>query len=113
MIVYKALKPGNRSQYQGYYWSTPHEGQPGEWVEAQDSGPLALCQNGIHGYMTEEIAGGQGPGCPYVYEMELEAGEGEEILQDDEKACGRRGRLLRLVRDRNGPVIQPGELVWQ
>lgn len=111
MIVYKALKPGNVSEYQGYYWPTPGFGEPGEWVEAE--GVLGLCMNGIHGYKTIEIARGRKRACPLVYEMELEVDEGEEILSDHEKACGRRGRLLRLLYDQNGAVIQPADMAWQ
>ena len=57
MIVYKALKPGNISQYQGYYWPVPQFGEPGQWVEA--SGELGLCSNGIHVLRT-----GRGRGDP-------------------------------------------------
>jgi len=111
MIAYKALKPGNIRQYQGYYGPVPQFGEPGQWVEA--SGELGLCSNGIHGYLTPGIAKGQGPSCPLIYEMELEVDDGETILRDGEKACGRRGRLLRLLYDQNGAVIQPAEMAWQ
>lgn len=114
MIAYKTLSDNNRSQYQGFEWPLPKDGsgEPGEWVEAR--GVLALCGNGIHGWLTEEIAIRKGRDvAPNVYEMELEVDVGETAPADEVKVCARRGRLLRLVHDRHGPVVRLADLVWQ
>lgn len=114
MIVYKALRSDGRSQYQSTLWPLPQDGVPGDWMEVDDDRPIGLCTWGLHGYLTEDIAAGQ-PGTPCVYEMELlDKDDGDAgVKKDGEKACGYKARLLRLIRDENGPVIQLAELVWQ
>lgn len=114
MIVYKALRVNGTSQYMGTYWPLPRDGAPGEWMDiSDDDTPIGLCAWGLHGYLAEETAVAQG--CSHVYEMELldKDGGDDGILKDLEKACGHQARLLRLIRDENGPVITLAELVWQ
>jgi len=112
-IVYKALKDGGISQYQGYQWPLPDEWNdtPGEWVELDPKGQtLTVCDWGLHGYTTEDIAVREGgTQCPFIYEMEI-VGKTEN---NRTKVCGYKARLLRLVRNQDGPVVRFADLVWQ
>lgn len=89
MVVYKALDPRGRSTHQKFPWPKPQGKRPGKWVEIE--GRPHLCVRGLHGWLTLDIARQWSEGD--IYEMEIEG----DIVSDDQKAAGRRGRLLRVV----------------
>jgi len=120
VIAYKCLFPpgtpnAGRSQYQKAPWPLPANGEPGEWVELQrpeEGGrSLQVCNWGLHGYPSLDVAkmDGTGTGSTDIYEMEIVG----EVVRGNGKLCGYKARLLRLVWDKNGEVIQFADLVWQ
>lgn len=136
MRLYKCLDAQGRSQYQHHQWpvpggTTPEEyflqdddTGPGEWVElpkpADGGQQLSLCDWGLHGWRTLTQARAQANSSyGYIYEMELSGTvKAGTIVRDEEKACGYRARLLKLVQtpesatDGDGPTL-PGHYVWQ
>lgn len=120
VVAYKCLFPpgsanAGKSQYQKAPWPLPSNGEAGEWVEVQrpeEGGrAISICNWGLHGYPTLEIArrDGTGSGSTDIYEMEIVG----ETRTGSGKICGYKARLLRLVWDKNGEVLRFEDLVWQ
>ena len=117
-IAFKVLDGGGASQYQHTPWPLPEGGEPGDWFECHNKGPLQMCVNGLHGWKTLDKALEEARGVfnGQVYEMEMDDGD---ILEDprggynEDKICCRRARLLRLVGDSNGELLLMSDFVWQ
>lgn len=86
---YKVLDEDGTSPVVGHKWPLPEDGKPGRWVKA--TGPLALCENGVHLCDGErQLLNHLGP---VIYEAEV---RGERIDGDD-KIAVREARLVRRV----------------
>ena len=92
MRAYKVLT-GGCSTFTGWRWPLPTPDAPGEWVQA--SGPIALCQNGVHASTVDQLPQWLGA---ELWEIEL-AGD---IVEADPALVAGRGRLLRRVETWNG-----------
>lgn len=92
MVVYKALRDGI-SPVQHFTWPLPEGDKPGDWVEILPTEKPKLCAKGLHGYLTRKRAENEGN---QVFEMEIEG----DIEKDNDKATGRRGRLVRQLSGR-------------
>jgi hypothetical protein len=82
VIAFKFLQAGRVAPFSGETW--PEDGL----VEA--TGPLVPCRNGVHGCRLEHL--------PYwldeeLWEIELEG----EVVEDELKLLGRRGRLVQRI----------------
>ena len=89
MRAFKVLIDG-RSPFTGRRWPLPQGEEPGQWVHASASGPLAVCVNGVHACTIGQLAQWIGE---ELWTIEL-AGE---ILETDEALVAARGRLLGPV----------------
>jgi hypothetical protein len=80
--AYKFLSAGRVAPFSGLRWPE------GEWVEAD--GPLEACRSGIHACLPQHLAYWV---MDELWEIELDG----EILEDELKVVGRRGRLVGPV----------------
>lgn len=114
VFAYKVTNKEGKSQYSHGNWDLPKNGEPGDWFEAHDSGPLVMCENGVHAWVDEETAKdqrtGYGHGMNQVYLIEL---EGALDRKDGGKICARRGRLVKHLWDDGEMVIDFADYVWQ
>jgi hypothetical protein len=100
-IVFKSLKDGV-STVQNFTWPLPPDAAtPGDWVDTDPKKKIAVCVYGVHGWLTRRRAEQDGN---QVFEMEIEG----DIVDDHEKAAGRRGRLLRQLSGAHAATL--GEL---
>lgn len=103
LTVYKSLDANYKSTFQGFAFPLPIKlggigfgtapakkvtYEPGPWLEIE--GDPVLCTRGFHGWIKKEKAFREGA---HVYEMELEG----KYLQDHEKACSTRARLVKEI----------------
>lgn len=91
MRAYKILSDG-RSQFTGWRWPLPARGRPGEWVSA--TGPLSLCNNGIHASTVNQLPQWLGD---EIWEIELD----REVLRTEPALVAARARLVRRVEEWN------------
>jgi hypothetical protein len=88
VIGYKFLRHGAVGPFTDHRWPAPRNGDPGAWVEA--SGPLGLCENGVHACRLEDL--------PYWLDAELWLVElGGEVEACERQILAGRARLLRRV----------------
>jgi hypothetical protein len=87
-LAFKFLAHGARGPVSGFAWPTPSEGSPGAWVEA--SGPLAVCESGIHACDADQLA-------HWLHEELWVVEIAGETLPGVDCTVAARGRLLRQV----------------
>jgi hypothetical protein len=85
--AYKTLSDG-RSAFTGWRWPLPDGDGPGAWVSA--TGPLGLCENGIHASTVDQLPQWLGN---EIWEAELDG----EILRAEPALVAARARLVGHV----------------
>ena len=96
MRAYKVLNQG-RSDFTGFRWPLPEDGQPGAWVSA--AGELALCHNGIHASTVQQLPHWLGM---ELWEIELDG----EIRREEAALLASRARLIAAVDAWDEPMRQ-------
>jgi hypothetical protein len=117
-VAYKVVKPDGTTQFGHGRLRPPEDGGEGEWLEDPRCGVMSggflpeLCRRGYHGWLALDRAVAEAyPGTGFeVWEVELDG----DLRRDGEKACGRRMRFVRKVRNADGSeALALAELVWQ
>lgn len=115
ITVYKILSRDGTST--NVYWKWPivpsdvydSSAYPTDWIEIGKGEKPVICKVGFHGWLTEEIALGHKAPLQLLFEMELEG----DIVDDGQKATGRRARLTQLLFDHEGMVVRLSDYIWQ
>jgi len=98
MKLYKFFAAGGISVFQKTAWPMPVNGAPGAWLPGVE-GPLKLCVNGYHACRAEWTA-------LWAAEVLAEVEIGGEMIEEEEKLCGRGpARILRVVTGWTAPVM--------